>query len=79
VAFGAFYSTKTKKTKFKAKLNILKWAKNKIKVPIVAIGGINQNNFQTILSAGADYIACSASIWSSPYGDPLTAVNLFKK
>jgi thiamine-phosphate pyrophosphorylase len=79
VAFGAFYPTKTKKVKYRAKLGLIRWAKNNIKKPIVAIGGINQKNYEKILNAGANYIACSASIWKSNMKNPLTAVNMFKK
>ncbi len=79
VAFGAFYPTKTKKTKYKAKWRLLKWAKKNFKKPIVAIGGINQKNYKKILNAGANYIACSSSIWKSEMKKPLTAVNMFKK
>jgi len=79
VAFGAFYPTKTKKIKYKAKLSLIKWAKKNINKPIVAIGGINQKNYLKILNAGADYIACSACIWKSNMKNPLTAVKMFKK
>ena len=79
LAFGAFYPTKTKKVKYRAKLSLIRWAKKNIKKPIVAIGGINQKNYEKILNAGADYIACSASIWKSDIKNPLTAVNMFKK
>ena len=79
VAFGAFYPTKTKKAKYRPKLSLLKWAKKNVKKPVIAIGGINQNNFKKILNSGADYIACSASIWKSEFKNPLTAVNMFKK
>ena len=79
VAFGAFHPTKTKKVKYRPKLSLLKWAKKNVKKPIIAIGGIDQNNFKKILNSGADYIACSASIWKSEFKNPLTAVNMFKK
>jgi thiamine-phosphate pyrophosphorylase len=79
LAFGAFYPTKTNKTKYTNKRSLLKWTKKKFKKPIIAIGGINQNNFKKILNSGADYIACSASIWKSEFKNPLTAVNMFKK
>ena len=79
VAFGAFHPTKTKKVKYRPKLSLLKWAKKNVKKPIIAIGGINQNNFKKILKSGADYIACSASIWKSEFKNSLTAVNMFKK
>ena len=79
LAFGAFYQTKTKKTKYRAKLSLIRWAKKNINKPIVAIGGINQKNYVKILNAGANYIVCSASIWKSNMKNPLTAVNMFKK
>ena len=79
LAFGAFYPTKTKKVKYRAKLGLIRWAKKNINKPIVAIGGINQKNYEKILNAGANYIACSASIWKSNMKNPLTAVNMFKK
>ena len=41
LAFGAFFTTKTKKVKYKASINILKKIKRVTKKPIVAIGGIN--------------------------------------
>ena len=41
IAFGAFFSTKTKKVKFKATTKILNKVKKLTKTPIVAIGGIN--------------------------------------
>ena len=49
LAFGAFYSSKTKKTKYKASINLLKKAKKITKIPIVAIGGINSNNYKKLL------------------------------
>ena len=46
-------SSNTKKTKFNATVDLLKWAKDKIKVPVVAIGGINEHNYQPLLKNGA--------------------------
>ena len=46
IAFGAFYPTKTKKVKYRAKLSLIRWAKESFKKPIVAIGGINQKNIK---------------------------------
>ena len=40
LAFGAFYSSQTKKIKYKANLKILNLAKKITNIPIVAIGGI---------------------------------------
>ena len=78
VAFGAFFKSSTKKTTFKAKLQILRWAKKKINMPIVAIGGINSSNYKKILSNGANFIACSNYVWRNKKLNPVSAVNKFK-
>jgi len=65
VAFGSFFKSSTKKTTFKANLEILRWAKKKINMPTVAIGGINSSNYKKILSNGADFIACSNYVWNN--------------
>ena len=78
VAFGSFFKTSTKKTAFKANLAILRWAKKKINMPIVAIGGINSSNYKKILSNGADFIACSSYVWNNKRLDPVSAIKKFK-
>ncbi len=78
IAFGAFFKSATKKTAFKANLGILRWAKKKINMPTVAIGGINSSNYNKILSNRADYIACSNYVWSNRKKDPVSAINKFK-
>ena len=78
VAFGSFFKSSTKKTAFKANLAILRWAKKKINMPIVAIGGINSSNYKKILSNGADFIACSSYVWNNKRLDPVSAIKKFK-
>ena len=78
VAFGSFYKSFTKKTAFRANLEILRWAKKKINMPAVAIGGINSSNYKKILSNGANFIACSGYVWNSKNKDPVSAINKFK-
>jgi thiamine-phosphate pyrophosphorylase len=78
VAFGSFFKTSTKKTAFKANLAILRWAKKKINMPIVAIGGINSSNYKKILSNGADFVACSSYVWNNKKLDPVSAIKKFK-
>ena len=78
VAFGSFFKSFTKKTTFKANTEILRWAKKKINMPTVAIGGINNSNYNKILSSKADYIACSNYIWNNKKADPVSAINKFK-
>ena len=78
VAFGSFFKSFTKKTTFKANLEILRWAKKKINMPIVAIGGIDSSNYKKILSNGADFIACSGYVWNNKKLDPVSAIKKFK-
>ena len=78
VAFGSFFKSKLKQNAKKAELNILKWAKKNIKKPIVAIGGINNQNYKKLIKAGANYIAISSYIWDNPKLKPEFAIKKFK-
>ena len=78
IAFGSFFKSPTKKTTFKANLEILRWAKKKINMPTVAIGGINSSNYKKILSNGADFIACSNYVWNNKKLNPVSAIKKFK-
>ena len=78
IAFGAFFKSSTKKSAYKANLDILRWAKKKITMPIVAIGGINSSNYKKILYSGANYVACSGSVWNNKKLDPVYAIKEFK-
>lgn len=77
IAYGAFYSTQTKKVKFNADKNILLKSK-KLKTKIVAIGGITNLNYKDLLKWGAHYIAISGFIWKNKQMNPVKAINLFK-
>tara|TARA_B110000305_G_C19336840_1_gene587029 strand:+ start:584 stop:1207 length:624 start_codon:yes stop_codon:yes gene_type:complete len=77
LAFGAFYSTKTKVIKYYANTKILSWSKNNVKVPVVAIGGITDKNYSNLIENGADLIAISSFIWRNK--DKLKAVKSFNK
>ena len=78
IAFGSFFKSKTKKTAFRANLEILRWAKKKINMPCVAIGGINSSNYKKILLSGASFIACSSYVWNNKKLKPISAINKFK-
>jgi len=78
IAFGSFFKSSTKKMASRANLATLRWAKKKINMPIIAIGGINSSNYKKILSNGADFIACSGSIWNNKKLNPVSAVNKFE-
>ena len=78
LAFGAFYSSKTKKTKFKASLNLLKKIKKITRTPIVAIGGINSKNYKKLLLNKANFLAISGYIWSNNKLKPVDAIRKLK-
>jgi thiamine-phosphate pyrophosphorylase len=78
IAFGAFFSTKTKKVKFKATTKILNKAKKLTKTPIVAIGGININNYKKLLLNNANLLAISGYIWNNKKYKPLEAIEKFR-
>ncbi len=78
IAFGSFYKSPTKKFATKSNLRILQWAKKKINMPVVAIGGINNSNYKKILLNGADFVACSSYIWNNKRLKPFSAIKNFK-
>ena len=77
LAFGAFNSSKTKKIKFKASINLLKTARKITKTPIVAIGGINSKNYKKLLLNKANFLAISGYIWKNKKIKPIEAINKF--
>ena len=78
LAFGAFYSSKTKKVKYKANLAILKTAKKITSLPIVAIGGIKLKNYKKLLLNKANFLAISDYIWNNKKYKPLEAIKKLK-
>ena len=74
IAFGAFYSTSTKKTKYKPSLKILKKVRKITKTPIIAIGGINSNNYKKLLLNKANLLAISGYIWKNKKLKPIEAI-----
>ena len=55
IAIGAFFSSKTKKVKFKSNIMLLNHAKNITNIPIVAIGGIKLSNYKKLLLNTANF------------------------
>lgn len=68
VAFGAFFPTTTKAASHQADPEILTIWQETVEVPCVAIGGITADNAGLLASAGADFVAISAAVWSHPHG-----------
>ena len=78
LAFGAFFSTKTKKTKFHATTKILNEVKKLTNIPAIAIGGINHKNYKKLLLNKANFLAISSYIWNNKKYKPLDAIKELK-
>ena len=74
IALGAFFSTKTKRAKYKASIKVLNWAKKTTNIPIVAIGGIKLNNYKKLLLNKANFLAISSYIWNNKKYKPIEAI-----
>ena len=77
LAFGAFNLSKTKKVKYRASVSTLKEARRITNKPIVAIGGINSNNYHKLLLNKANFLAISGYIWENKKIKPIEAINKF--
>ena len=78
IALGAFYSTKTKKVKYKATIQLLTLVKKITNIPIVAIGGIKLENYEKLLLNKANFLAISSYIWNNKKYKPIEAVKKLK-
>ncbi len=78
IALGAFNSSKTKKIKYIASINLLKKVRKITKSPIVAIGGINANNYRKLLLNKANFLAISGYIWKNKKFKPQEAIKKIK-
>ena len=76
LAFGAFYSSKTKKVKYKANVSVLKKIKKITSKPIVAIGGINNKNYKNLLLNNANFLAISGYIFNNKKLKPIKAMEM---
>ena len=78
IALGAFFSSKTKKIKYKAHISILKKIKKFSKIPIVVIGGINKDNYKNLLLNKANFLAISGYIFNNIKYKPFEATKKLK-
>ena len=78
LALGAFNASKTKRVKFKANLKLLKKIKKITKTPIVAIGGINSDNYKKLLLNKVNFLAISGYIWNNKKLRPIEAIKKLK-
>ncbi len=76
VAFGRFFPSSSKPLAAPAHIETLRLARTKIKVPIVAIGGILPENGNELLKAGADLLAVIGGVFTQ---DPETSARQYSK
>jgi len=65
IAFGRFFPSTSKPEAAPADIRVLQRAKNRFDVPIVAIGGIREDNAEYVLHAGADILAMIDGLFNS--------------
>jgi len=66
VAFGSFFASVVKPGAVRAPLVLLREAKLRLGVPIVAIGGITLDNAPQLIAAGADAVAVISALFLAP-------------
>jgi len=62
IAVGSIFPTTTKKGAIVVGVDIVKELKRIVSTPLVAIGGINQNNVGEVVAAGADVVAVISAV-----------------
>lgn len=71
VAFGRFFESRTKPDAPQAELDILRYAKQQLRIPVVAIGGITRDNAPRVIEQGADMIAVINDLFAANDADDL--------
>jgi len=66
VAFGRFFPSANKPNAVQAYPELLEEAKQRLRIPIVAIGGITPENGPPLINAGADMLAVIEGVFSQP-------------
>ena len=69
IGFGPIFHTKTKDAGEPKGIEMLKEVKRHIKIPVIAIGGINTENLESVIDSGADAVAVSSGIIQGDIAD----------
>ncbi len=77
VAFGRFFPSSSKPLASPAQLETLRLARQRISLPIVAIGGILPENGSSLLQAGADLLAVIGGLFN--HDDPQSAARQYRQ
>ena len=65
-AFGSAFPSSTKPVAVRAPLRLYREAKVRLKLPIVAIGGITADNADLLIDAGVDAVAVISALFDAP-------------
>ena len=77
IALGSFFKSRLKPNAKRAQKNLVKWCRQRTGLPIVAIGGINNKNYKSLVKFGVNYLAISCYIWNNPLLKPKEAIRKF--
>lgn len=69
LSFGAFFQSNTKKSRGNPTPEILTWCAELMTLPVVAIGGITDENCHYLINAGADFLSVISYVWNHPNGE----------
>ena len=78
VSFGAFFPSKTKKSRGNPQPEILTWCEELMNIQSVAIGGIDDQNCGVLAKAGADLLAVISYVWQHPEGQGIAVRKLYE-
>lgn len=67
VSVGRLFPTSSKQDTRPASLETLRAVRAAVSLPVCAIGGINEDNIDAVLSAGADMVAVIAAVTAAPH------------
>jgi thiamine-phosphate pyrophosphorylase len=66
LAFGSFFASAVKPDAVRPALDLLREARRRFRVPLVAIGGITPDNARAVIDAGADAVAVVTALFEAP-------------
>lgn len=62
IGLGPIFPTLTKPDLLPVGISLLREVKERVRLPVIAIGGIGEGNIQEVIEAGADGIACASCL-----------------
>ena len=77
VAFGRFFPSATKPHATPVGIEVLVAVRPRLRVPVVAIGGITPENAPALIAAGADLLAVVSGVFGAP--DPRATAERFRR